>query len=290
MAAAPAAWSLGEVRLSLSRPRIMGVVNVTPDSFSDGGRYLDPAAARARVRELAAQGADILDIGGESTRPGADPVPAPVEIDRILPAVREAAGSGVPVSVDTSKAEVAAAALAAGAVIVNDVTGLGDPDMGSLVARHGAGLVLMHMQGTPRTMQADPRYDDVVGEVCAQLAARRAAAEAAGIPRERIALDPGIGFGKTAEHNLELLTHLPQLAALGSPILVGVSRKRFIGTLSGEADPGARLPGTLAAVLAARLGGAGIFRVHDVAAVRQALAVFDALVPGRAPHVPAPAR
>jgi dihydropteroate synthase len=240
------------------------------------------------VRELAAEGADLLDIGGESTRPGGDPVPADVEIDRILPAVREAVRAGVPVSVDTAKAVVAAAALEAGAAIVNDVTALGDPEMGPLVAARGAGLVLMHMRGVPRTMQDAPRYDDVVREVRDHLAARRAAAVAAGIPRERIVLDPGIGFGKTAEHNLELLARLPDLVALGSPVLVGVSRKRFIGALSGEPEPDRRGPGTVAAVLAARLGGAGIFRVHDVGAVRQALAVFDALVPPRAP-VPAPA-
>jgi dihydropteroate synthase len=191
--------------------------------------------------------------------------------------------------VDTAKAEVAAAALEAGAVIVNDVTGLGDPAMAPLVAATGAGLVLMHMKGSPRTMQDAPRYDDVVREVCGHLASRRETAEGAGIPRDRIVLDPGIGFGKTVAHNLELLTHLGAVAALGSPVLVGVSRKRFIGALTGVSDPGHRLAGTLGAVLAARLGGAGIFRVHDVAAAGQALAVFDALVPRRAPHALTPA-
>lgn len=280
----PLSWRFRGGSLDLSQPRVMGVVNVTPDSFSDGGRFLDPRAALEQARRLVDEGADLLDVGGESTRPGSDPVTPEEETARVLPVIREAAGWGIPVSVDTSKARVAAAAIEAGAVIVNDVTALSDPEMAPLVASEEAGLILMHLQGTPRTMQKHPEYADVVLEVRDFLSARRDEAEHRGIPRERIALDPGIGFGKTTEHNLALLAHLDALSTLGSPLLVGVSRKRFIGVLSDTPDPGDRLPGSLAAALAARLGGAGVFRVHDVAATRQALAVFDAATtvgPGR---------
>jgi dihydropteroate synthase len=204
-------------------------------------------------------------------------VPEEEEFRRVLPVITEAAGMGVPVSVDTSKARVAARALESGAVVVNDVTALSDPEMPALVAESGAGLVLMHMKGTPRTMQEDPLYDDVVSEVAEFLLRRRELAQEQGVGREKIALDPGIGFGKTTEHNLEILRHLGRLLDLGSPVLIGTSRKRFIGALTGEEDPESRLPGSVAAVLAARSRGVALFRVHDVAATRQALAVFEAV-------------
>ena len=255
----------------------MGIVNVTPDSFSDGGRWLDPADACRHAETLVREGADLLDIGGESTRPGSQAVPAGEEAHRVIPVIREVARLGVPVSVDTNKAVVAREALEAGAAIVNDVTSLGDPAMASPVAEAGAGHVLMHMQGTPRTTQEDPQNDDVVGDVSAFLEERRGRAESAGVGRERIVLDPGLGFGKTLEHNLALLSRLEELASLGSPLLVGASRKRFIGALSGTADPARRLPGSVAAVLAARSRGASLFRVHDVSATRQALSVYEAI-------------
>jgi len=273
----PALWSIRGGEIRLDRARILGIVNVTPDSFSDGGLHPDPAAACRHAEALVAEGADILDIGGESTRPGADPVPAAEERSRILPVIRDAAGWGIPISVDTRKAEVAEAALEAGASIVNDVSALADPPMASLVAGSGAGLVLMHMRGTPRTMQDDPRYDDVAREVAGFLCERRDRALEAGVPFERIALDPGIGFGKTLRHNLELLGRIDELAAFGSPVLVGASRKSFLGKMAGTDDPAVRLPGSLAAVLAARAGGALLFRVHDVAATRRALDVFEAV-------------
>jgi len=273
----PALWSIRGGEIRLDRARILGIVNATPDSFSDGGLHLDAAAACRHAETLVAEGADVLDIGGESTRPGADPVPAAEERGRILPVIRETAGWGVPISVDTRKAEVAEAALEAGASIVNDVSALADPRMASLVAGSGAGLVLMHMRGTPRTMQDDPRYDDVAREVAGFLCERRDRAREAGVPFERIALDPGIGFGKTLRHNLELLGRIDELAAFGSPVLVGASRKSFLGKMAGTDDPEARLPGSLAAVLAARTGGALLFRVHDVAATRKALDVFEAV-------------
>lgn len=255
----------------------MGVLNVTPDSFSDGGRYLDADAAARRAEEMAAEGADVLDVGGESTRPGAPPVDEAEERRRILPVVRAAARLGLPVSVDTSKAAVAAAALDAGAVIVNDVSALGDPLMAEVVAASGAGLVLMHMKGTPRTMQDDPRYDDVVAEVREALAERLAAARAAGVGVERLAVDPGLGFGKRLEDNLDLLARLPEIAALGAPVVVGASRKSFLGRLGAGETPAERLEGSLAAAVAAVLGGAAMLRVHDVAATRRATAIADAL-------------
>ena len=258
--------------------KLMGVVNVTPDSFSDGGLYLDPEAAIAHGRELAAAGAEILDVGGESTRPGAEAVPEDEELRRVLPVIQGMVASRAEVSVDTSKATVAAAALDAGAEIVNDVTALrGDPEMAPLCAERGATVVLMHMRGDPRTMQDDPRYDDVVAEVKAFLAERLQAAVAAGIAEERVWLDPGIGFGKTAAHNMELLRRLGELRDLGRPLVIGTSRKSFIGRVDGSAAD-ERLGGTIASSVLAAAEGAEVLRVHDVAEVRQALAVAAAIL------------
>jgi dihydropteroate synthase len=256
---------------------LVGVLNVTPDSFSDGGRYAGLEDALAHGRRLAAEGAALVDVGGESTRPGAESVPAELELERVLPVIEGLAAAGIAVSVDTSKAAVARAALAAGAVLVNDVTALrGDPGMAGVVAQAGADLCLMHMLGEPRTMQDDPRYDDVVAEVEEFLAERAELAVAAGIPRERIALDPGIGFGKTLAHNLALLRALPRLARLG-PLLVGVSRKRFLGALTGRAVADDRVAASVAAALYCYRGGAHLLRVHDVRATADALAVERAL-------------
>ena len=258
--------------------KLMGVVNVTPDSFSDGGLYLDPEAAIAHGRELAAAGAEVLDVGGESTRPGAEEVGAEEELRRVVPVIQGLAATGCRISVDTSKARVAAAALDAGAEIVNDVTALrGDPAMASLCAERGATVVLMHMRGDPRTMQDDPRYDDVVAEVEAFLAERLGAVVAAGIAAERVWLDPGIGFGKTAAHNMELLRRLAELREIGRPLVVGTSRKSFIGRVDGSAA-GERLGGTIASSVLAAAEGAEVLRVHDVAEVRQALAVAAAIL------------
>jgi dihydropteroate synthase len=264
--------------MAVSDVRLMGVVNVTPDSFSDGGLYLDPGAAIAHGEELAAQGADILDVGGESTRPGAAEVAVEEELRRVGPVVEGLAELGVEISVDTSKAPVAEVALDAGATIVNDVTALrGDSEMAGLVAERGAGIVLMHMVGDPRTMQVNPEYGDVVAEVRDFLATRLAAAVAAGIDESRIWLDPGIGFGKTAEHNFELLRGLEQLAALGRPILVGTSRKSFIGRADGsETDD--RLGGTIATSILAAAAGASVLRVHDVREMSEALTVASAVL------------
>jgi dihydropteroate synthase len=258
--------------------RLMGVVNVTPDSFSDGGLYLDPGAAITHGRALAGAGAAILDVGGESTRPGAASVPPEEEVRRVEPVVAGLAGFAEAISVDTSKATVAAAALNAGASIVNDVTALrGDPAMASLVADRGAGLVLMHMAGDPRTMQANPEYGDVVADVRDFLAARLEVAVAAGIDESRIWLDPGIGFGKTDRHNFELLRGLGELTTLGRPILLGTSRKSFIGRTDGsETDD--RLGGTIATSILAALAGATILRVHDVREMSQALKVASAVL------------
>jgi len=259
-------------------PRLMGVVNVTPDSFSDGGLYLDPEAAVAHGRELAEEGAEVLDVGGESTRPGAEAVSVEEELRRVVPVVEGLRELEARVSVDTSKVRVAAAALDAGAEIVNDVTALrGDPEMAALCAERGCGVVLMHMLGTPRTMQDDPHYGDVVAEVKAFLAERLEAAVAAGIPEEGIWLDPGIGFGKTLDHNTELLRRLGELRELGRPLVVGTSRKSFIGRLDG-APASERLGGTIASSLLAAANGVEVLRVHDVAAVRQALAVAKAIL------------
>jgi dihydropteroate synthase len=257
--------------------KLMGVVNVTPDSFSDGGLYLDPEAAIAHGRELAAAGAEILDVGGESTRPGAEVVSEEEELRRVIPVI-EGLGREGDISVDTSKAAVAAAALDAGAEIVNDVTALrGDTGMAALCAERGATVVLMHMRGDPRTMQNDPRYEDVVAEVKAFLAERLEAAMAAGIAAEQIWLDPGIGFGKTAAHNMELLRRLGELRELGRPLVIGTSRKSFIGRVDGSAA-GERLGGTIASSVLAAAEGAEVLRVHDVAEVRQALTVATAIL------------
>ena len=258
--------------------KLMGVVNVTPDSFSDGGLYLDPEAAIAHGRELAAAGAEILDVGGESTRPGAEVVPVEEELQRVVPVIRGLADLECRISVDTSKAPVAAAALDAGAEIVNDVTALrGDPEMAALCAERGATVVLMHMLGDPRTMQDDPRYDDVVAEVKAFLAERLEAATAAGIAEERIWLDPGIGFGKTGAHNMELLRRLGELREFARPLVIGTSRKSFIGRVDGSAA-GERLGGTIASSILAAAEGAEVLRVHDVAEMRQALSVATAIL------------
>jgi dihydropteroate synthase len=259
----------------------MGVVNVTPDSFSDGGAWLEPDAAVAHGHDLARQGADILDIGGESTRPGAEPVGAAEELRRVLPVLERLARAGPRLSIDTSKAAVAEAALQAGATIVNDVTALrGDPAMAALLAGHDCDVCLMHMLGEPRTMQRDPRYGDVVDDVKAFLSARLETAVAAGIAEERIWLDPGVGFGKTVTHNLELLRRLHELVALGRPLVVGTSRKSFLGTLTGR-GPHERVPATIATNVLALAAGATVFRVHDVAEVREALLVAAATLRGR---------
>ena len=258
----------------------MGVVNVTPDSFSDGGRFFDCDAAIRHGLELEAEGAAILDIGGESTRPGADPVGASEELRRVLPVIEGliAAGAKAEISIDTSKAEVADQALRAGATIVNDVTALrADPEMAPVVAAEGAALCLMHMLGDPRTMQDDPRYDDVVAEVSAFLQERMAVAVAAGVPVDRIVLDPGIGFGKTVAHNLELLRRLDELVAVGRPVLIGTSRKSFLGRLTGR-DVEHRLAATIATNVIGYIHGASIFRVHEVAPVDDALKVAAATV------------
>ena len=274
-------WQLRDRVLEPGRPPlVMGILNVTPDSFSDGGNHLDPERAVAHGLELVRQGAHLLDVGGESSRPGAEPVPAEQELARVLPVVRGLAGrAGVPISVDTTKAAVADAALAAGAQLVNDITALqGDPDLAEVVRRHGAGLILMHMQGTPQTMQADPRYGDVVGEVAEFLQARLQAAVDLGIAGTRVVLDPGIGFGKTPEHNLRLVARLDELGRrLGRPICLGVSRKGFLGRLLGRGVE-ERLAGSLAvACHALARGGAQVLRVHDVAATWDAVRVFEAL-------------
>jgi dihydropteroate synthase len=260
------------------RPSVLGVVNVTPDSFSDGGRFLSPEVAIAQARRLLGEGAALVDVGGESTRPGAEPVSADEELRRVLPVLEGL--QGVSVSVDTSKAEVARRALALGAVLVNDVTALrADPELAGVVADGGAYLCLVHMLGDPRRMQEDPRYEDVVADVCAFLEERLAFAVAAGIPEERICLDPGIGFGKTVEHNLELLARLDELVALGRPVLVGASRKRFLGRLLGDPDAltGPVAAGVAVAVLAYERG-ASLFRVHDVREHVEALAAARSLV------------
>jgi dihydropteroate synthase len=266
--------------------RLMGVLNVTPDSFSDGGLFLDRGAAVAQGRELAAAGADIVDVGGESTRPGAEAVPAAVELARTAPVVGERAAAGVEVSIDTSKVAVAEAALDAGASMVNDITALrAEPELAPLCAARGCQLVLMHMQGTPRTMQENPTYDDVVDDIKAFLAERIETAVSAGIAEERVWIDPGIGFGKTAEHNLELLRRLGELRELGRPILVGTSRKSFIGRITGR-EVGDRLGGTIASNVLALAAGADMLRVHDVTEVAQALIVAEVVIGRRAWRTP----
>jgi dihydropteroate synthase len=268
--------------------KVMGVVNVTPDSFSDGGLYIDAGAAVAHALELQAEGASILDIGGESTRPGAEPVGASAELERVLPVIAGLHDRGVEarISIDTSKAAVAAAALDAGAMLVNDVTALrGDPEMAGLVAARGAQCCLMHMLGEPRTMQDDPRYGDVVSDVKAFLEERMAFAVAAGVAEEKILLDPGIGFGKTAAHNLELLARIDELVALGRPVVIGTSRKSFLGRITGRPVDD-RLAATIATNVLAYERGARVFRVHDVAPVRDALVMAAATVRRRWPTTP----
>jgi dihydropteroate synthase len=268
------------VQPAIPRPRVMGIVNATPDSFSDGGRFLASDAALDHARRLIADGADILDIGAESTRPGADPVPAAIEIERVVPLIRALrAESAVPISVDTMKPEVARAAMAAGATIWNDVTALRHaPDSLSVAAELGCQVVLMHMKGEPRTMQAEPHYEDVVAEVAAFLAERADAAMAAGVARESIWLDPGVGFGKhTIRHNLPLLAGLSRIVTLGFPVLLGASRKAFIGALDGGAQADHRLGGSIAAALAGASAGVAAVRVHDVRETVQALAVDAAI-------------
>ncbi|WP_421739208.1 dihydropteroate synthase [Caulobacter sp.] len=272
---------------SQTRPRVMGIVNVTPDSFSDGGRFLDPASGLGHARRLIADGADILDIGGESTRPGATPVAEEDEIARVVPLIQALrAQSDIPISIDTMKPAVARAAVAAGATIWNDVAALRfAPDAAEVAAELGCQVVLMHMLGQPGTMQDAPAYDDVVAEVEAFLLARAESAVAAGVARDRIWLDPGVGFGKTPEHNLALIAALPRLVALGYPVLLGASRKRFIAALDPlGAEPGQRLGGSLAAHLAGATAGVAAVRAHDVRETAQALAVWDAVFPRRAAH------
>jgi dihydropteroate synthase len=257
--------------------QVMGIVNVTPDSFSDGGLFLEAEAAVEHGLALAAEGAAILDVGGESTRPGAAPVSEGEEQRRVLPVVEALAAAGARVSIDTSKLAVARAALAAGASLVNDVSAFRvAPELAGLVAERRAGCCLMHMLGEPRTMQEDPRYADVVSEVKAFLEERLAFAVAQGVEEERVWLDPGIGFGKTVEHNLELLRRLDEIVAIGRPVVVGTSRKSFLGRLAGGRPEGERLPGTIATNVLALERGAGVFRVHDVAPVVDALTVAAA--------------
>jgi len=272
-------WQIGDRQVVPGQPPlILGIVNVTPDSFSDGGRFYSADRAIAHGLELIRQGADLLDIGGESSRPGAEPIDTAEELRRVVPVVRGLASAGVPLSVDTTKAEVADQALAAGACIINDITALrGDPELAEVVRRHRASLILMHMQGTPQTMQLNPQYEDVVGEVVAFLQARLQAATDLGIARERVVVDPGIGFGKTLEHNLQLLRGLDRLAVLERPVCLGVSRKGFLGQLL-DRPIEERLAGSLAVacyVLARQ--AAGILRVHDVAATRDAVRLYLAL-------------
>jgi len=257
----------------------MGVLNVTPDSFSDGGRFLAFDAAVAHGLQMVADGADLVDVGGESTRPGSEPVTADEEIARVVPVIRALTREGVVVSADTSKAAVAAAAIEAGAAVVNDVTAFADPDMAPLAAESGVGVVLMHMLGTPRTMQADPRYDDVVAEVSRSLVDRADLAIAAGVDRERIVLDPGIGFGKTLDHNLRLLVDgVRAIVATGYPVLVGASRKSFLEKILGPIPPGDRDAPTVAAHTLAIAAGASVIRVHNVVMGTLCARVADAIV------------
>lgn len=275
MAAAP--WRCRGFAFPAGAPVVMGILNVTPDSFSDGGSYVDSDAALEAGLSMLAAGAGIIDVGGESTRPGAEPVTVTEEAKRVVAVVRALAERGACVSVDTRHAEVAAQCLAAGAAIINDVTGFSDPEMVGIAAEAEAGLVVMHMRGEPRTMQADPVYGDVVAEVACYLAQQADTLRQVGIGTDRIALDPGIGFGKTVAHNLALLARLADLVDLGYPVLVGASRKRFIGEITGVAEPRDRVAGSIAAALAAVARGAAVVRVHDVAETVQALAVTGAI-------------
>jgi dihydropteroate synthase len=270
--------------LALDRPRIAGIVNVTPDSFSDGGQHFDAPAAVGHALRLIEEGADLLDVGGESTRPGAEPVVAADEIARVVPVIEALAKqTSIPIAIDTSKPEVMRAAIAAGAGFINDVRALREDGALDAAAALKVPVCLMHMLGEPRTMQDAPRYDDVVSDVRRFLAERIFACEMSGIDKKRIVVDPGFGFGKTLEHNLELLRALDQFAALGVPLLVGLSRKGMIGTLTGREQPADRAAGSAAAALLAVQKGAMIVRVHDVAATRDALAVWEAVASGIKP-------
>lgn len=266
----------GRFSLLLDRPRIMGIINVTPDSFSDGGLLTSAEAAVAHGRRLVDEGADILDIGGESTRPGAEPVSAQEELSRVLPVVDALRTAGIPLSVDTSKPEVMSAALAVGVDMINDVAGFRAPGAFEAVAASAAAVCIMHMRGEPRTMQSDPRYENVVREVGEYLEARARAAQDAGVAQDRILLDPGFGFGKTLDHNLELLRELGALGKRGWPILAGISRKSMLGKITGRATA-ERVHASVAAALMAVINGARIVRVHDVRATRDALDVYEAV-------------
>jgi len=276
-------WRCGRFTLELDRTLVMGILNITPDSFSDGGRYTDPVVALEHGRDMGLLGADIVDVGGESTRPGSAEVAEAEELARVGDVVTALVnGLDVPVSIDTRHSSVARACVTAGASIVNDVSGFRDPAMVEVAAECDAGLVVMHMLGEPKSMQDDPRYGDVVAEVREYLLGQAAMLEAAGIARERIALDPGIGFGKTTAHNLELLERLDELAHTGYPIVVGASRKRFIGELLGVTDPAKRVAGSMGVALWSALHGADVVRVHDVEETAQALTVAEAI--GRRPR------
>ena len=266
----------GSFQFDLSRPLVMGIVNVTPDSFSDGGMHLQRDAALAHARQLIAEGADMLDIGGESTRPGAQPVSVQQELDRVLPVIEGLRGAPVPVSIDTRKPEVMRAAISAGAQMVNDINALQDAAAMNAVAAGNVAVCLMHKQGDPQTMQMQPHYQNVVAEVSAYLRGRVVATEAAGIQRNRIVVDPGFGFGKALEHNLALLRELGKLAELGVPVLAGLSRKSMLGALTGQ-DVANRLPASIAAALIAVQRGASIVRAHDVRATVDALKVWQAV-------------
>lgn len=270
-------FSCGRFQLDLSTPRIMGIVNVTPDSFSDGGKFNTTDKAVAHAMELVEQGADILDIGGESTRPGATPVPLDEELNRVIPVIKALAQAGVPLSIDTYKPEVMRAAIDAGVDIVNDVCALQAPNALEIVAASKVGVCLMHMQGRPQTMQVDPQYHDVVAEVSGFLAARLKAAEQAGIACERIVLDPGFGFGKRTEHNLTLLNHLSSLQSLGLPLLIGLSRKSVLGQVVGLSID-ERIHASIAASAVSVMKGANIVRVHDVKPTVDALKIVSAVM------------
>ena len=266
----------GKFKLDLSRPLIMGIVNATPDSFSDGGQHFQRDAALEHAQQLIAEGADMLDVGGESTRPGAMPVGIQEELDRVLPVIEGLRGAPVPVSIDTFKPEVMRAAISAGADMVNDINALQDAVAMKVVAESQAGVCLMHKKGNPQTMQQQPEYQDVVAEVSTFLRERSAAAEAAGIQRDRIVIDPGFGFGKTLAHNLALLRELSRLTEPGVPVLAGLSRKSMLGALTGQ-DVAHRLPASVAAALIAVQHGANIVRVHDVSATVDALRIWNAV-------------
>ena len=278
--AASAVWRCGPHAFDLSRPLVMGILNVTPDSFSDGGEYLDPVAAFSRGLEMVEAGVGMVDVGGESTRPRADATQVAEELARIRPVVASLAESDVCVSVDTRHADVAAACVAAGALVINDIGGFRDPAMRDVAAGCDAGIVVMHMLGEPGTMQEEPTYTDVVAQVGSWLVRQAQLLEFAGVAHERIMIDPGIGFGKTVEHNLELLRRLPDLASLGYPVLVGASRKRFLGSITGETEPRRRVAESLAAAVWAVTHGASVVRVHDVSGTVRAVRVASAIERG----------